>query len=73
MMASKRSTSRAESQAKGRPRKSVEDVSDPRENKEPVPRRETSQDTENPPNENLDKDPDEAYGDTEIPGTQRRR
>jgi len=56
------------------PRKSVEDVSDPRENQDPSPRRETPQprDTENPPNENLQKDPDEAYGDTEIPSSHRR-
>jgi hypothetical protein len=52
----------------------VEDVSDPRENQDPSPRRETPQprDTENPPNENLQKDPDEAYGDTEIPSSHRR-
>jgi len=59
------------------PRKSVEsveDVSNPRENQDPSPRRETPQpgDTENPPNENLQKDPDEAYRDTEIPSSHRR-
>ena len=72
MPSSRRMTTRATSRARvnaGPHRKSVEDVSNPGENKEPAPRRETPQpqDTENPPNENLNKDPDEAYGDTEIP------
>jgi hypothetical protein len=55
-------------------RKSVEDISSPRENQDPAPQRETPQpkDTENPPNENLQKQPDEAYGDTEIPSSHRR-
>jgi hypothetical protein len=59
--------------APGRPRKSVEDIINPRENQDPSPRRESPQptDTENPPNENLRKDPDEAYGDTEIPSSHR--
>ncbi len=54
-------------------RKSVEDVNNqldnPRENQDPTPYRRApqSKDTENPPNENLNKDPDEAYGDTQIP------
>jgi len=52
-----------------RPRKSVEDIDNPPENQDPAPSRRTPQpkDTENPPNENLNKDPDEAYGDTQIP------
>lgn len=50
-------------------RKSVEDINNPRENPDPTPSGRTPQptDTENPPNENLNKDPDEAYGDTQIP------
>jgi hypothetical protein len=50
-------------------RKSVESIDNPRENQDPAPSRRTPQpkDTENPPNENLNKDPDEAYGDTQIP------
>ncbi len=55
-------------------RKSVEDVSNTRENQDPAPNRETPspKETENPPNENLQKHPDEAYGDTEIPSSHRR-
>jgi hypothetical protein len=51
------------------PRKNVEDINNPRETQDPAPARRTPQpqDTENPPNENLNKDPDEAYGDTQIP------
>jgi hypothetical protein len=50
-------------------RKSVEDTNNPREKQHPAPSRPPPQpkDTENPPNENLNKDPDEAYGDTQIP------
>src|SRR5271156_193465 len=46
-------------------RKSVEDVANPRGNQDPAAKRETppSQETENPPNENLQKHADEAYGD----------
>jgi len=60
--------------ASRRQRKSVEDVSNPRENQDPAPKRETPspKETENPPNENLQKHPDEAYGDTEIPSSHRR-
>jgi hypothetical protein len=43
-------------------RKSVEDINKPPSRRTPQPK-----DTENPPNENLNKDPDEAYGDTQIP------
>jgi hypothetical protein len=48
---------------------SVEDVTDPQQNQDPAPRRDPPppQDTENPPNENIRKDPDETYGDTQIP------
>jgi hypothetical protein len=51
----------------------VEDLGNPPENQDPASRREAPQsnDTENPPNENLQKDPDEAYGDTEIPSSHR--
>jgi hypothetical protein len=49
-------------------RKSVEDVSkDDRDGIEKRPPKQASGDTELPPNENLKKDADEAYGDTEIP------
>jgi hypothetical protein len=50
-------------------RKSVEDINNARENQDHASSRGTPQpkDTENPPNENLNKDPDEAYGDTQIP------
>jgi hypothetical protein len=49
--------------------KSVEGINNPRESQDPASSRRTPQpkDTENPPNENLNKDPDEAYGDTQIP------
>ena len=53
-----------------RPRSgSVEDVSTPKENQDPAPHRDPPNpcDSENPPNENIKKDPDETYGDTEIP------
>jgi len=75
-MSAKRATTRtrANSPATARaPRKSVEDVNNPRENQDPSSRRETPQprDTENPPNENIQKDPDEVYGDTEIPSSHR--
>ena len=55
-------------------KKSIEDVSDPSETQDPAPKRETPQpiETENPPNENLQKHPDEAYGDTKIPHSHRR-
>ena len=55
-------------------RRSEEDVVSPRENRDPAPRRNTPTpaDTENPPNENLNKDPDEAYGDMEVPGRNLR-
>jgi hypothetical protein len=48
---------------------SVEDVTDPKQTQDPAPHRDPPQprDSENPPNENIKKDPDEAYGDTEIP------
>ena len=52
-------------------RKGVEDV--PKEDKEGTEKRPNKSDrgdTELPPNENLKKDADEAYGDTEIPGRQ---
>jgi hypothetical protein len=53
--------------------KSVEDISSPRENLDPgVQEIVRPNKTENPPNENLRKRPDEAYGDTEIPRAQRR-
>lgn len=50
-------------------RKSIEDINDRREDQDPDLSRRTPrpEDTENPPNENLNKDPDEAYGDTQIP------
>jgi hypothetical protein len=50
-------------------RKSIEEIDSPRENPDPTPSGRTPQpkDTENAPNENLNKDPDEAYGDTQIP------
>ena len=50
-------------------RKSVEDV--PKEDQdggEKRGRKPNRGDTELPPNENLRKDADEAYGDTQIPG-----
>ena len=51
-----------------RSRKSLEDTNDQHENPDPMPSRPPQpKDTENPPNENLNKDPDEAYGDTQIP------
>lgn len=51
-------------------RRSEEDIINQRENRDSAPRRDTPTptETENPPNENLNKEPDEAYGDTEIPG-----
>jgi hypothetical protein len=57
------------------PRKSIEDVTNQKENQDPSTPRKTPQptDTENPPNENLNKDPDEAYGDTQIPHRNHRR
>jgi hypothetical protein len=78
MSSTTRSTRRAPQASNAGPRperRSVEDVNKPRENQDPSSRRETSQpkDTENPPNENLQKHPDEAYGDTEIPSAHRRR
>jgi hypothetical protein len=49
-------------------RKSVEDMNSPRDDQDLASRRTSPpKDTENPPNENLNKDPDEAYGDTQIP------
>jgi hypothetical protein len=62
-------SAKARQDAPPRPRKSVEDLNNPRENHDPGSSRGTPQpkDTENPPNENLNKDPDEAYGDTQIP------
>jgi hypothetical protein len=54
-------------------RKSVEDV--PKEDQDGNEKRERKTgrgDTELPPNENLRKDADEAYGDTEIPGRKRK-
>ena len=54
-------------------RKSVEGISDQHENQGPMPSRPPQpKDTENPPNENLNKDPDEAYGDTQIPHRNHR-
>lgn len=49
--------------------RSVEDVTATKENQDPTPRREAPapRDTGNPPNENIKKDPDETYGDTQIP------
>ena len=50
-------------------RKSVEDVpKEDRDGAEKRPHKTGRGDTELPPNENLRKDADEAYGDTEIPG-----
>jgi hypothetical protein len=50
-------------------RKSVEDVpKEEQEGSEKRVRKTGSDATELPPNENLRKDADEAYGDTEIPG-----
>jgi hypothetical protein len=50
-------------------RKGVEDVSkEDKEGPEKRPNKSGRGDTELPPNENLKKDADEAYGDTEIPG-----
>jgi hypothetical protein len=56
-------------------RKSIEDVTNQKENQDPSTPRKTPQltDTENLPNENLNKDPDEAYGDTQIPHRHHRR
>jgi hypothetical protein len=53
--------------------KSIEDVNSPQENQDPAPMRDTPdrKDSENPPNENIQKQPDEVYGDTEIPTTHR--
>ena len=50
-------------------RKNVESIDNPPEHQDPAPARHNPQpkDTGNPPNENLNKDPDEAYGDTQIP------
>ena len=50
-------------------RKSVEDIDDPSKSQASAPPSRTPQpkETGNPPNENLNKDPDEAYGDTQIP------
>jgi hypothetical protein len=58
----------------GRSRKNAEHLGNSRENHDPFPRHEMPQpkETQNPPNENLQKHPDEVYGDTEIPGTHRR-
>jgi hypothetical protein len=55
-------------------RQSVEDINDPREDQGAASSRRSPQpkDTENPPNENLNKDPDETYGDTEIPHRNRQ-
>jgi hypothetical protein len=55
-------------------RKSIEDVTNQKENQDPSTPRKTPPptDTENPPNENLNKDPDEAYGDTQIPHRHHR-
>jgi hypothetical protein len=50
-------------------RKSVEDV--PKEDQDGIEKRARNTDrgdTDLPPNENLRKDADEIYGDTEIPG-----
>ena len=56
-------------------RKSGEDVTNLRENQDLAPGRETTptKETENPPNENLQKHPDEVYGDTKIPTSHRRK
>jgi hypothetical protein len=52
-------------------RKGVEDVpKDDKDGTEKRPNKTGRGDTELPPNENLKKDADEAYGDTEIPGRQ---
>ena len=49
--------------------KSVEDVSkEDKDGTEKRPHKTGRGDTELPPNENLKKDADEVYGDTEIPG-----
>jgi hypothetical protein len=68
----RRSARSAKARQAATPRSSrtcVEDIKDPRENQDPTPpsRAPQPKDTENPPNENLNKDPDEAYGDTQIP------
>jgi len=60
-------------------RNNIEDLNPPQENQDPAPKRDTPErretpehkDTENPPNENIHKQPDEVYGDTEIPSTHR--
>jgi hypothetical protein len=46
----------------------VEDVDDKRADRKGSNRDGSTGDVELPPNENLRKDADEAYGDTEIPG-----
>ncbi len=52
-------------------RKSVEDVpKDDRDGSDKRPQKTGRGNTKLPPNENLRKYPDEAYGDTEIPGPQ---
>ena len=51
-----------------RPRSgSVEDGTDRKENPSPHRDPPDPRNSENPPNENIRKDPDETYGDTEIP------
>jgi hypothetical protein len=49
------------------PRKGVEEATDDKTETRKDTRDTNSGDTERPPNENLRKDADEAYGDTEIP------
>jgi hypothetical protein len=74
-MATRSARAKASQNPTSRPsRKSVEDINDPREDQDATSPRRTPQtkDTENPPNENLNKDPDETYGDTEIPHRNRQ-
>lgn len=67
---SRRSAKARQSSTPRQSGKSVEDISNPREDQQDATSSRHSpqpKDTENPPNENLNKDPDEAYGDTQIP------
>ena len=71
---SRRSAKARQDSASHRSRKSVEDINNPREDQDPTPSRRTPQpkDTENLPNEISTKDPDGAYGDTQIPHRSHR-
>jgi hypothetical protein len=65
----KRDAAKSQSRRKDSGRKSAEDVNRAKDASESDSKRRVSNsgDTELPPNKNLGKDPDEAYGDTEIP------